>query len=121
LLLVKTEIRKSSIHGLGLFAEEFIPEGKAVWKFTPGFDVVMDVSFAESLRSHVKEYLDHYGYLDKRLGKYILASDNARFINHSPDPNIFSDDSSDYYGIDTALRNIYPGDEITINYSTIEG
>ena len=39
MLLIKTKIQESRIHGIGLFADEFIPKGTEIWKFTPGFDM----------------------------------------------------------------------------------
>ena len=33
MLLVKTTLRPSEVHGLGLFADEFIPKGIAIWRF----------------------------------------------------------------------------------------
>ncbi|HEY9586021.1 MAG TPA: hypothetical protein VJJ27_00060 [Candidatus Paceibacterota bacterium] len=38
MLLIKTKVKSSKIHGLGLFADQFIPEGTEIWRFTPGFD-----------------------------------------------------------------------------------
>jgi SET domain-containing protein len=38
MVLVKTKVKESPIHGLGLFADQFIPKGTEIWRFTPGFD-----------------------------------------------------------------------------------
>lgn len=38
-MYVKTKIAPSKIHGIGLFADEFIPEDTIIWKFTKGFDL----------------------------------------------------------------------------------
>lgn len=38
MLLVKTVIKKSSIHGLGLFANQKIKSGQIVWKYNPILD-----------------------------------------------------------------------------------
>ena len=63
----------------------------------------------------------HYGYIDPRLNRFILCCDNARFINHSNAPNVGPDLTDDTYGIDTALRDIEPGEEITVDYLLVEG
>jgi hypothetical protein len=34
MLLVKTTIAPSPIHGIGLFADQFIPQGTRIWEFT---------------------------------------------------------------------------------------
>ena len=39
MLYVKTKIRLSKVHGIGLFADENIPKGTVIWRFTPGFDL----------------------------------------------------------------------------------
>ena len=61
------------------------------------------------------------GYIDPRLNRYILCCDNARFINHSNTPNIQSDFSTDRYGVDVAARDIETGEELTIDYGSVEG
>ncbi len=120
MLLIKTKVMKSPIHGYGLFADEFIPKGTGVWKFTPGFDLELDERQFNKLPEKNRKFIEHYGYLDHRIGKYIMAADNACFINHSAEPNITSDASIDRYGIDVATKDILVGEEITIDYTTIE-
>ena len=38
MMLIRTVVRPSSIHGMGLFALERIPKGTEIWRFEPGFD-----------------------------------------------------------------------------------
>ena len=40
MLLIRTYLDHSSIHGLGVFADEFIRKGTKVWRFVDGFDRV---------------------------------------------------------------------------------
>ena len=40
MLLVKTRLGASAIHGIGLFADEFIPKDTVTWRFTPGLDQI---------------------------------------------------------------------------------
>ena len=40
MLLVKTYLDRSPIHGLGVFAAEFIRKGTRVWRFVESFDRV---------------------------------------------------------------------------------
>jgi SET domain-containing protein len=87
MLLVKTYIAQSPIHNLGLFADQFIAAGTELWRFTPGYDLEIELDAFKNLPEHVKQFLDHYGYLDSHLNRFILCFDNARFINHSEDSN----------------------------------
>ena len=78
MLLVRTRIGPSRIHGIGLFAAEPIAAGTEVWRFTPGFDLDAAPAMLESLTAEQRETVLHYGYLDPRLGRFILCCDNAR-------------------------------------------
>ena len=53
MLLVKTHIAPSQIHNLGLFADEFIPAGTEVWRFTPGYDLELTVEEMEKHPQYV--------------------------------------------------------------------
>jgi SET domain-containing protein len=120
MLLVKTKLAASPIHGMGLFAEEFIPKGTVVWKFVPGFDVEITPEAVEEYPEHVRKWMTHFAYLDMYLKRWIMCSDDARFVNHADDPNMLPDYSSDPYGPDIACRDIQPGEEITDNYTHFE-
>lgn len=94
--------------------------GQTIWRFTPGFDLEVDAHELQRLAPVQREYLLHYGYVDRELGRFILCCDDARFINHSATPNIAGDRSTDVLGIDVAVREIAVGEEITIDYGSIE-
>lgn len=121
MLLVSVLVKPSPIHGLGAFAASAIAKGTPVWRFTPGFDLDLDPALLEAQPAHFRERLLHYGYLDPRLKRYILCCDDARFINHSNDPNLRIDFSADRYGMDVAARDIAAGEELTIDYELVEG
>src|SRR5262249_23012994 len=95
MLLVRTRVDRSPIHGLGLFAAAAIPKGAEIWRFTPGFDLDLDPASLSALPDMLRERLLHYGYIDPRLHRYILCCDDTRFINHSDSPNVCSDFSVD--------------------------
>ncbi len=98
----------------------FLPEGTIVWDFTPGLDMELDPDYVETLPEQMQKFLDHFGYLDFHFNKYILCADNARFTNHSDEPNITADYERGKYGPDIATRDIEPGEEITADYSQFE-
>ena len=120
MLRVPTHLRPSSIHGIGVFAAERIPAGAEVWGFSSGFDLDLDPSVVEDLPRHLQEWFAHFGYVDFHLDRLIVCLDNARFINHSPAPNLRSDYSVDRYGPDFAARDIEAGEELTADYAEFE-
>jgi hypothetical protein len=113
MLLVKTYLDKSSIHGIGLFAAEFIPAGTLVWEFTEEFDQKFWKSNCDRLGGPFLKFLKTYAYVD---GDYVLCVDDARFMNHSSEPN-----TKNGHGENTiASRDIQIGEEITCDYKEID-
>jgi len=115
MLLVKTRIGPSRINGLGLFAAQFIPQGTHVWKMVRWFDLVLTKEQIDRLSNPAREQFIRCGHLDLYTGEYILCADEARYLNHSENPNIRYNADSDQ-DIDVAVRDIQEGEEITINY-----
>ena len=121
MLLVKVRVDRSQIHGLGVFALEPIRKGSDVWRFTPGFDLDLDPAVIDVQPEPSRARLLHYGYIDPRTNRYILCCDDARFLNHSDEPNLVSDFSVDCYGVDRAARDIAVNEELTVDYALVEG
>ncbi len=115
MLLVKTKIGPSEIHGTGLFADQFIPKGTVTWEWNETFDVAFDEEAVNSLPPLQKAYILYYAYLDKELGKLILCGDSQRYINHSRETNIDSSPRKD-----VASRDIQPGEEFLCNYNLFD-
>jgi len=119
MLLIKTKIGPSKISGIGLFADEFIAKDTPVWKFQDGFDVrISETQFAKLSESAQKQVLN-YCYFNSKTKNYVLPSDDARFFNHSDEPNVTSGPDDDH--IDIAVRDIQPGEELTQNYKVFDG
>ncbi|HXW60187.1 MAG TPA: SET domain-containing protein [Myxococcota bacterium] len=122
MLLVKTKLGLSSIDGIGLFADQFIAKGTRVWQWSDGFDIRVKASELERLSPQALETFLRYSFLSKRTGLYVLCFDNARFLNHSVTPNLndtSADDSEE--GLDVAIRDIHPGEELTSDYRDFDG
>lgn len=117
MLLVKTKLGPSQISGIGLFADQFIPKGAIIWKYTEGIDQKIPDGRLDELE---KEYplgdLKKYLYRSKSSNLHILCGDDGRFINHSFQPNTL-DTSEDDEGFTMAARDIWPGEEITSDYN----
>lgn len=111
MLLIKTKIGVSKIHGIGLFADEDIQANRLIFEegeFTSKFSIEKYNSLPEIQR----HFLDVYSYL--RDGFYHLSLENDRFMNHADNPNTFEDGPRTYAAID-----IKKGEELTCNYNFI--
>jgi SET domain-containing protein len=118
MLRLLTLLRPSSIHGTGVFAAESIPRGAIVWQFDPREDLVLaDLSL---LSDAAHQYLRHFSYFDAGRGGYVLCGDNAKWMNHSDEPNTAPVFESRRYECDVAVRDIPAGDEITCNYQRFD-
>ena len=120
MLRVKTYLDRSSIQGIGVFANEDIPCGTVVWEFNPAID--RQITSYEQLTLHMygheldKAYMKKYAYLDKQTDRLILSGDNDRFTNHSNNPNTRPNDAGNMI----AVRDIKINEEITANYYDID-
>jgi SET domain-containing protein len=121
MLLVKTTLAPSSIEGLGVFAAEGIKAGTIVWKFVPGVDLLLSDEKISRLPNIVTEVCERYAYRHGRMNNYVLCGDDARFVNHSDDPNTMGIyPPGDDQGFDIATRDIEEGEEITCDYRTFD-
>ncbi len=114
MFLVKTKLGQSKIHGIGVFADQDIPQGTTVQKFVEGIDLEIAPEIVGSLPEFLKQNLLHYAYKDRVTGKYFLNSDDARFLNSSDTPNLIGDESNKE--ADMAARDIERGEELTVDY-----
>lgn len=110
MLRVRTRIGPSAIAGTGLFAAEPIAAGQLIWRFDPGFDVVIEAG-AEG-PPLLGEFLHTYGFHVAAEGRWYVALDGTRFINHARDPNAYDDGP---FAV-RARRAIAAGEEITCDY-----
>jgi SET domain-containing protein len=111
-LLVKTTIAPSPIHGMGLFADQCIPQGTRIWESTPGFDLKLSGAFLENAAEPLRSWLHTHTYCSRQSHQYILCSDDARFFNHSGTPNTESREvAGEDEVITVAKRDIQHGEE----------
>ena len=109
MLLVKTYLDRSAIHGLGVYAGEFIRKGTKVWRFVERFDRVYSPTQFAKLPKPARDYIWNYGY--RVDGEVLLTIDHDHHMNHSEDANTHW-----HNGHIVATRNIRKGEEITNNY-----
>lgn len=121
MLLVKTYIGPSKIHGIGLFAGEFIAKGTPIWKFQREFDRTITKEHLDTLPVITQKFIIKYAYLSKKTNNYILCADDARFQNHSNTPNCIDQTAEgEKEGVDIAATDIQQGEELTMDYSTFD-
>ncbi len=96
MLLVKTYLDRSAIHGIGLFAGERIRKGTVIWRRSPEIDLLLTA-----------------------LGKFVLCGDDARFFNHADAPNCH-DIPDEGGGPTVAARDIEAGEELTSDYASFD-
>ena len=109
MLLVKTYVDRSPIHGLGVFAAEFIRKGTKIWRFVEGFDRAYSPKEFARLPKAARDFLKDYGY--RVDGEILFTVDNDHYINHSDAPNTYLKS-----GYAIASCNIRKGEEITNDY-----
>jgi hypothetical protein len=77
MLLVKTELRPSGIHGLGVFAAEPVSKGERIWEFTPNLDLAFSSEVLTLLTPVQRERFLCFAYLDLRTKEYVYCVDDA--------------------------------------------
>lgn len=113
MLLVKTKIGPSKIHGIGLFADQFIKKGTPIWRFAPELDLKLSETQLNKLPELAKECILHYCYHSVADDSYVLCFDDARFFNHSKNSNTTSIDvEGDPEGLEIASQDINAGEEL---------
>jgi len=104
--MVTTYLKQSEIHGWGVFAKEKIAKGTLMWEFAPGFDLELKLEDFPPQECYIR----HYGSMTEPE-IYLLCGDDARFMNHSENPNVSASGSQNF-----ALRDIEPDEEIVCDY-----
>ena len=114
-------LQPSSIHGIGVFAITDIPSGcRTIFSKSTGGWIELSFTEVEQLPLHIKEFIETYYLYDDE--KYFIPDhgckimDMANYVNHSNDPNIFSENEGDYF---VSLREIKKGEELLVDYGEI--
>lgn len=114
MLLVSHCVKRSQIHGLGVFLLEPVATGTVVWRYDPMFDVEMSATFVASLPPGEAETVYHHAeYLPER-GVFRLGNDADIFMNHSNVPSLI--DRGDEM---IAARDLCRGVELTCDYREV--
>lgn len=121
MMLVKTQAKESKIHGLGIFADEFIPKGTEIWRFTPGFDQKFDKKQILDFPELLQIFIYRHAWKSDSSKLYCLSSDNGKYFNHSEDPNVLSEyRDNEEEAVTLATKDIQSGEEMLDNYYSFE-
>lgn len=121
MLLVRTRVAPSLIHGLGLFAAEAIQAGTPVWRFQEGFDHAFTRAEFADLPAPAREHLRWFSYFDSARDALIKSGDLCCFMNHADSPNTGMPPGAPEATGTVALRDIAEGQELTCDYHAFDG
>ncbi len=116
MMLVRTRVAPSAIHGMGLFAVDAIPKGTPVWRFEAGFDREFSPEEFAALPAEAKAHVRWFAYVDRDSGRRVLSGDHTCFMNHAPEPNTDAPRDAVAPITTVALRDIAAGEELTCDY-----
>src|SRR5688572_22392705 len=117
MLMVATELRQSSIHGIGVFLLEPVRKGDLIWRFDSRIDRVYSEEELASLPQHAEQFVRTYSTYHAQSAVWVLCGDNGRHFNHSDAPNTRSNGIA--FGEDHAAEDLPAGTELTSDYTTI--
>jgi SET domain-containing protein len=114
----RTQVRRSGVHGKGVFALQMLPKGETLFEY-----VGEVITWEEALRRHPHDpsQPDHTFYFhidDTHVIDGAYGGNSSRFINHSCKPNCEADEVEGRVFVRT-LRSIKPGEELCYDYGLI--
>ena len=114
----RIQVRRSGVHGKGVFAVQDIAEGENVIEYV---GEVITWQEAQDRHPHDPSDPNHtfYFHVDEdRVIDALYGGNSSRWINHSCDPNCEADEEGGRVFI-KALRNIRAGEELNYDYGLI--
>ncbi len=114
----RLQVRKSGVHGKGVFALQPIKKGETIIEYTGE-----TITWPEALRRHPHDpsQPDHTFYFhidDAHVIDGKVGGNASRWINHACAPNVEADDQSGQVFL-LALRSIKPGEELFFDYGLV--
>lgn len=118
MMKVPVEIKRSKIHGYGVFALGEIKKGEVVWSYGRLFDhvipqhVLVRAPKAEQQKLLVRGYRNPHG-----TEETVMCGDEAQFMNFPPvggEPNVIVSGVIDGFDILVAAHDIPIGEELLV-------
>jgi hypothetical protein len=113
-MFVKTEVRETDRYGKALYAAEPIRRGTIVCSFTLGSAVATEEEYVRAV-AEGRQPLTRTG--TRYAGRYFTFGNEGapyNYVNHSFSPTLLC-----HCGVVVALRDLAPGDELTLDYRTL--
>jgi hypothetical protein len=108
---VHLKVRKSGVHGRGVYAMQFIPKDTRIIEYTGE-----RTSWEAAPNNENDPHTFNFGLDNGQVINPEIGGNDARWINHSCDPNCEAAEEDDRIFID-AMRDILPGEELFYDYS----
>ena len=114
----RLQVRKSGVHGKGVFALRTIRKGETIIEYTGEV-----IPWSEALRRHPHDpsQPDHTFYFhldDEHVIDGKVGGNASRWINHACEPNCEAEDDTGRVFL-IALRDILPGEELFFDYGLV--
>jgi SET domain-containing protein len=116
---VYVRIKRSRIHGVGVYAIRDIPKGTYVFRGDENEMEWVKISSTKHLNQEIRKlYQDFCVSRDGMYGcpRSFNLLTPAWYLNHSKKPNMAADDNYDFY----SARRIRKGEELTVDYDTYD-
>ncbi|WP_295521299.1 SET domain-containing protein-lysine N-methyltransferase [Limnohabitans sp. Rim8] len=114
----RIQVRRSGVHGKGVFALQDIAEGETLIEYV---GEVISWDEAQERHPHDPNDPNHTFYFhvnEDRVIDALFGGNSSRWINHSCNPNCEADEDNDRIFI-KAIRNIVAGEELNYDYGLI--
>ncbi len=96
--------------GYGVVATQFIPKGTITW-VQDELDQIYTPHQVARMQELSQQMIDKYSFRNNK-GNFVLCWDISKYVNHSFRSNCLST----AYDFEVAVRDIYPGEELTDDY-----
>lgn len=113
MMQIKCKVGRSRIHGVGVFAAEFVPVGTVTWKEDNAVDRPVSADWLRSLPEDRRAFIYAHCYRLREEAVYRHVTDEGQFMNHSARSNC---EYRPEARCDVAVTDIARGEEATTNY-----